>query len=290
MSIYNIDGNILNSAYAYDGISLSNAYDINGELIFPDTPRPDLPIPSGVLTLSEAIALPDILETGKGFTCTGLAYDDTNNQYLIGDIGKLLPSDPSMHSQIVIVSHDFSTIISTIDIGTIFPNMQDVQGITIDNDGSIWFCSPGENLVRHIARDGTSLSSFSLNRCTGITYDYKTNTLWCCTYNNMFYNMRKNGQVISSYYWNNSDTVDQCFIDANRGILYFDGGEHYHSTNYLYALDTETGEFSTACTLTDSYSVEGISLEVDRLVVVNDGYYHSAEIPTNLANIYLLNS
>lgn len=285
--IYDVNGAVATSAYNVGGNSIDRAYDVNGQKVYPDL----LPIPTGTLTASSIVSMPDIYGTGHGFTCTGLCHDAETDTYLVGDIGKELPSSTGFASQIVRLSADFTTVVGTIPLAATFPNMTDIQGIAIDtSDGTIWFCSHGENLVRHITANGSSIGSFALNRASGISYDPDTDTLWCCTTAQYIYNLSKSGAVISSYQWSGSDTLDQCFYDYTRHLLYFDGGDSYSSANNLYCYDPATQTVSVACVLSDSYSVEGISLEPERLVIVNDGYYHSAATAVNQANIYNLGS
>lgn len=289
MSVYNRDGILLTDVYDISNNALQAAYDVYGNLIYSPSPIEPLPVPSGVLVADNEIPLPDLYEAGKGFTCTGLVYDSVNEVYLVGDIGVLQPGGGTIQSQIVKLSYDFSTVVGTIPLYSTFPTMRDVQGITIDTtDNSIWFCSPSENKIRHINQNGGEIGYVAITSPTGVSYDKATNTLWTVTYEQKIINVTKNGTINSSYTWSGSDTLDQCFIDSARGFLYFDAGANYSTANYLYLFNTADETVSIACTLSDSYSVEGISLESDRLVIVNDGYYHGAATSVNQANVYSL--
>lgn len=285
MGVYNKSGNALQSILGRDGSGLAIAYDKNGNVVFPSA----LPVPTGNLTASSVVPLPDIHGNGHGWTCTGLAYDASSNTFLVGDIGKALPSSSGFASQIVRVSFNFQTVIETIPLYTSFPNMQDVQGITIDtSDGTIWFCSTSENLIRHIRADGTSIGSFSVSgRPTGIAYSPLDDSFWVLTYasSNNIKRMSKTGTVLEQYTFAYSDTLDQCFLDPERGYLYIVAGANYSSRNNVYLFNTETHEQSIACTV-DSYSVEGLWIGPTEMVIVNDGYYHSAVVAVNQANIY----
>jgi len=284
MGIYNLTGAELNTAYEKDGDSLSSAYDIDGNLIFPT-----IPVPSGNLNATKTVELPDIYNNGYGWTCTGLAYDAESDTFLVGDIGKELPSSEGFASKIIRVSSDFLTVVEQIPLYTEFPNMSDVQGITIDtSDGTIWFCSTSENLIRHIKADGTSLGSFSVSDSpTGIAYSPFDDSFWVLTYasTNNIMRVSKKGTVLEQYTFNYSDTLDQCFLDPTRGYLYITAGANYDSRNNVYLFNTSTHEQSIACTV-DSYSVEGIWIGENEMVIVNDGYYHSAAVAINQANIY----
>lgn len=286
MGVYNISGVRLNNIFDIDGNGLSTGYDIEGNIVFS---QQELPIPTGDLNASSQIPFPDIYNNGHGWTCTGLAYDSSSNTFLVGDIGKALPSSQGFASQIVRVSYDFSTVVETIPLYTTFTNMQDVQGITLDADGTIWFCSPSENLIRHIDSSGNSISSFSVTQPTGIAYSPNDDSLWVLTYgsSNNIKRVNKAGTVQEQYTFNYADTLDQCFLDSARGYLYIDAGADYSNRNNIYLFDTSTHQQSITCTV-DSYSVEGIWIGESEMVIVNDGYYHSAYVPVNQANIYTL--
>lgn len=282
--IFAITGALLNGACGGNGEELSEAYSIDGNIVFPD-----LPIPTGDLTASSTVALPDIYNNGHGWTCTGLAYDAASDTFLVGDIGKATPSASGFASQLVRVSHDFSTVEGTIPLYTSFPSMSDVQGVTVDtSDGTIWFCSTEEKLIRHINADGTSIGLISLtDKPTGIAYSPLDDSLWILTYaaSNNIRRISKSGTVQEQYTFSYGETLDQCFLDYGHGYLYITAGAKYQDRNNTYMFNTTTHEQSIACTV-DSYSVEGIWIGTDRMVIVNDGYYHSALAPVNQANIY----
>lgn len=284
MAIYSLNGNRSNKAYKENGNITEVAFNVSGNLIFPD-----LPIPSGDLTASSTVALPDIYNNGHGWTCTGLAYDADSDTFLVGDIGKELPSSSGFASKIIRVSADFSTVVEQIPLYTSFPNMQDVQGIAIDtSDGTIWFCSTSENLIRHIDAEGNSLGSFSVSGSpTGIAYSPIDDSFWVLTYanSNNINRISKTGTVLEQYTFSYNDTLDQCFLDCGHGYLYIVAGANYSSRNNVYLFNTDTHAQSVACTV-DSYSVEGIWIGSDEMVIVNDGYYHSAYVSVNQANIY----
>lgn len=285
MSIYDINSNLLNELFDLNGNSLNSAYDLQGNIVFQSN---ILPIPTGDLTTSETIPLPDLYETDKGFTCTGLAYDETDDTFLVGDIGILLPNSGTIQSQIVRVSNDFLTVEETIPLYNTFPNMSDVQGVCIDtSDDTIWFCSPSENLIRHITKTGTSIGSISVTKPTGIAYSASDDTFWCLNYNDKIMHISKSGTVLESYDFAYNEAVDQCFLDESHGYLYITAGTNYSGRNNVYCFNINTHEQSIACTV-DSYSVEGIWIGEDRMIIVNDGYYHSASVNVNQANVYML--
>lgn len=287
LSIYNIAGQMLTRAYNISGVPTQEAYDKDGNIIFPDDIP--VPVPSGNLTATETILLPDLYQEGKGFTCTGLAYDSDTDTFLVGDIGALLPNEQN-HSQIVRLSSDFATVEGTIPLYNTFPQMSAIQGVTIDtSNDSIWFCSPDESKIRNITSAGVSLGSISITRPTGIAYNPNDDSLWVLLYDNTIHHVSKSGTTLGTYNFAYSETLDQCFLDKYRGLLYITAGTNYTGRNNVYCFDINTHEQSIACTV-DSYSVEGIWLgDNNKMIIVNDGYYHSATVAQNLANIYTIN-
>lgn len=286
MGIYYLDGVEANNPHDITGESVLYAYDVNGRSVFPN-----IAIPTGDLSASRTIPLPDIYDNGHGWTCTGLAYDADTNTFLVGDIGKELPSSSGFASKIIRVSADFGTVVEQIPLYTSFPNMQDVQGIAIDtSDGTIWFCSTSENLIRHIDAEGNSIGSFSVSGSpTGIAYSPLDDSFWVLTYasTNNIKRMSKTGSTLEQYTFSYSDTLDQCFLDSGHGYLYIVAGANYSTRNNVYLFNTDTHAQSVACTV-DSYSVEGIWIGEDSMIIVNDGYYHSAMVAVNQANVYEL--
>ena len=285
MSIFNLNGNGLTAAYNIIGSYINSAYDLSGNNVFTI-----VPVPSGNLNASEVIELPDIHNTGHGWTCTGLAYDIKSNTFLIGDIGKATPSTPEFASQIIRVHPDFETIVEQIPLYTKFPNMSDIQGIAIDtSNDSIWFCSSGEGKVRNITQSGTNRGVFDLSSASGIAYSSRDDSLWILVTNtNEILKVSKSGTVKERYAFGYNETVDQCFLDESRGLLYITAGANYSARNNIYCFNINTHEQYIAC-IVDSYAVEGIWLgDTDKMIILNDGYYHSAYVGENQVNIYTI--
>lgn len=239
------------------------------------------------LLLSE-ITLPDVAlgVAGKGFTCTGLAYDATEGIFYVGNIGKDLPATAGFYSTIVKLSKDGATNLGEINIYETFPAMEDIQGLTIDtSDDSLWFCSKGEDKIRHITKAGVDISNFGFSNPTGIAYDSRTDTLWILDTTSSLVNVSKTGTVIKTISVAISDQ-DQIYLDEVNNVIYFTAGANYTGINYVYKVDLATETVSVAYNLKDSYAVEGIYIEGDRMYILNDGYYHTGTIAVNQMNIY----
>lgn len=243
------------------------------------------------ITAVESFPLPDISEnqTGKGFTATGLAYDTSEQVFYIGNCGKMIPDEINFKATIVKISNNWSEKIGEIELYKIFPGMDDIQGLTIDTrDNSIWFCSFGENKVRHITKDGEILGEFHLDQANGIAYDHKNDSLWILTPGKLL-NTDKNGGVLKKFTFS-YEGQDQIFLDEKNNIIYFTAGNNYQEPNDVYAIDLSTGHIKKKYTLKDSYAVEGIFIDDHDMYILNDGYYHNAKVPVNCVNHYRINN
>lgn len=283
LSVYDSNGTQLNEVYDSVGNSLDTAYDSEGNIIF-TRDSSDIPVPSGDLTASQVILLPDLYEEGKGFTCTGLSYD--GEFYYIGDIGAL--SGSNYDSQIVVTS-DFVTVEKTISLVEAFPAFSIVQGVCVDtSNDSLWACDPSTGKVYNLTKDGAAIGSLTATSPTGIAYQASNDSFWILTYTNKIIHMSKTGTTLAQYDFAYDETLDQCFLDEGRDLLYITAGTNYSGRNNVYYFNTDTHAQGIACTV-DSYSVEGIWLgDNDKMIIVNDGYYHSAAVPYNQANIYTI--
>ena len=79
-----------------------------------------------------------------GFTCTGLYYDENEQLFYVGNIGKYKPEEKIFKATIEIIDSNFENIVGTIKLYDKYPNLKDIQGITKDGNDNIWFCSPAE--------------------------------------------------------------------------------------------------------------------------------------------------
>lgn len=245
-------------------------------------------------TLIDTIKLPDISvggETGKGFTCTGMAYDASNDCWWVGNAGKMLDGAAgNWQPTIVKLSADFRTKISEINLYTLYPTMNTaavgtIQGLCFDaSDNSLWIASTQESKVHHLTKTGTNLGSFDFSWANGIAYDGRTDTLWILS-KTVLTNVNKSGTPIKSFSVAIADQ-DQLYIDEANGYMYFTAGAVYHGANYIYRVDLDSGEVSKVYNLRESYCVEGLWIDGNRMYVLNDGYHHSGSVNVNQANVY----
>ena len=238
------------------------------------------------------VPMPDLAGSpaGKGFTCTGLAYDAGSDEWLVGNIGKDLPTSDGLRSTIVRLSDDFASVCGEIDLHDAFPTMKDIQGLCVDGaDQTLWFCSFGEGKIRHITREAQSLGEFDIGRPTGIAYDSRTDSLWVLTYTQLI-NYSKNGIQLKRFDVN-IEGQDQLWLDEDADVMYFTAGLNYDGSlfkgdNAVYSVDLKTGKVEKTYSLATSYAVEGLWISEGKMYVLNDGYYHGARVPVNQVDVY----
>lgn len=222
----------------------------------------------------------------KGPTCTGLYYDKEHNTFLVADIGKSSPDDLEFAAKILFYDSDFSVIKNCIPCFELFPSVLDIQGLTMADDGNIWFCSCGENLIREIDHNGENVTSIPIHKPSGIAYDRENRQLYVVT-TDSFIIMSTTGDIKQEFPLNIAGQ-DQLFYDNAHGVLYLTAGLNYkEGPSYVYTLDS-WGEYTLAYILYDSYAIEGISIVGDAMYILNDGLYHNAKDQRNCVNVYSL--
>lgn len=221
-------------------------------------------------------------EQKKGFTCTGLYYDEKEQLFYVGNIGKYKPEEKAFKATIEIIDAKFENIVGTIKLYDKYPNLKDIQGITKDSNGNIWFCSPAENLIRLISKDGNEISKISVKNPTGIAYDKERKNLWVLT-NKFLINYSTEGKIIKKFFIKEKGQ-DQLYIEKNK--ILFTAGLDYNGDSYIYEVDMETGKYKIKYILKDSFAIEGISIIDNDILILNDGYYHNAKVAENQINYY----
>ncbi|MGN0351067.1 MAG: hypothetical protein ACI4ES_05385 [Roseburia sp.] len=235
------------------------------------------------LSSIETIVLPNI-DDDNDFTCTGLSYDSSNQLFYVGYAGKSHPSDESFKASIIVLSDEFDQITESIDCYKNFSNLKDIQGVALDDKNTLWFCSYGENLIRHIKTSGETIGEFKVKNPSGIAYSNNTDSLWILTDKELI-NYSLSGEPIRSYSFR-VEGQDQLYIDEDSGLIYITAGINYQAANYVYCFDIESEEFELKYILTDSYAIEGITIIDGVMYILNDGFYHDAKIPVNQVNVY----
>lgn len=235
-----------------------------------------------------------------GFTCTGLAYNDLENTWYIGDAGtfkvaplgirivnKMIGNSNGINTKgkIRVVNENFDRIIRTIEFDSFDNNIKDVQGVAFDKSSeSIWFCSPNENKVWNVDKNGQFITSFSITRPSGLNIDYRDNSIWVLTSEKLSH-LDRNCNTIKDYNIK-IPGQDQIYLDIPNNTILITAGDNYYKRQYLYVFSIAQNRILKKFQLEDSYAVEGIYVKDNVIYILNDGYYHNAKIPQNLVNVY----
>lgn len=233
------------------------------------------------------ISLPDLLgsEPGKGFTCTGLTSNNTDDTWWLGNDGRGAPGDTTHDGSIVRLSADFSTVVSNFlladyeaDLG-FTTGTHSVQGVTIDTTDDTIFAlanhTTGANtVVLHIEKDGTYLGHFGVPQsASGIAYDAVEDALLVPGSGGFNLRDKSTGTVIGV----NTSTgpgIDQLsFLDDGRLLVMQDGspaniGVYERKPEYGIWYRTKTINVPAAA------SIEGGAVRSGILYINNDAYFH----------------
>lgn len=240
------------------------------------------------------ILLPDVKNgaQGKGFTCTGLAYDKLENIFWVGNYGKMLPTDSTTHNSVVALTFDGSSILNEINLSNTPFSATDIQGIAFDyRSNSLWIASSIGNLIGNISKNGVVLKTIDFQKPNGIVFDHRTNTLWVLTYSSDcvdFYNINTSGIVLDKFSFSGISDSDQLYLDDENNCLYFSAGANYAGENFIYKINLDSKKITDKYVFMDSYAIEGISINNNHLYIMNDGYFHSAKDRSNYMAIYNL--
>lgn len=203
------------------------------------------------------------------FTCTGMTYDDENNSIWIADYGS-----EEKHPRLVEVNASFDKVLRVIDLQSLDSTTFNLQGISYDKkNDSLWIAS-GEN-VYEVSKNGNVVSNFSMGKYS----KYKSNgiavdgdDIWVLCYEKYLLKFDREWNNVGRYDFNYKDQ-DQICIDGH--YIYCTVGADYNGTNnFVFKFDINTCEIVNQYRLLDSYSVEGIIINNDKMNIVNDGKFH----------------
>lgn len=242
------------------------------------------PVPEFVSTTN----LPDGLggDVGEGFTCTGLAYDATDDTFWFGNDGRNNLADTSYQSSIVHTSKNGATKLGEIDLVALYPAIKSVQGVAIDtSDNTIWFSSTDENLVRHITKAGAHIGSFAVTAPNGLAYDAVHDELLVLTNASNLVRYSKSGTAGTS--------ISMSLVSPDMLWLSADANELWMS----YGFSISTGCYMMGCRFSDGFktgqylvaeatAIEGIHYDGTNLYIANDAYMHVVPNNKNALQVY----
>lgn len=246
---------------------------------------------ASTLALGTAVTLPDGAsgsQSGKGFTCTGLALDPQDGTWWVGNHGKATPASPSYASSIVHLSADFSTFLGEITMASLGLTPGSVQGVAYDtSDNTLWAINKQATTnVINVSKAGALNSSFNLGATpNGLGYDATldqlpiltdtTNvTTWYTTAGAAQTSPLPIAGIGDQLYVNTASDMLLRSVDATNGQVYqysYGGGLGYTTAPLLRSIYTLTG----------ATSIEGAVRNGNTFYVCDDAYYHGTGVLLN---------
>lgn len=233
-------------------------------------------------TLNTSTNLPDGPggDVGKGFTCTGLyPHSSGDGTWWVSDDGRHTQGAPGTRAPAILrLSADFSTIMSTILLIGIYPVMGTIQGVVDIGDGTLWFASTDENLLRHVTVGGVDLGSIAFAGCNGLAYDAAnaclitgpsiagSNTVtWVKIADGTNFKTKKVRDLFDQLHFDPAD--------GSQGSLYLSNGVN-GEFGWVEKIDVASNQWQGAWILPQANAIEGIHVSGSTLRVLNDGYFH----------------
>lgn len=233
-----------------------------------------------------AVPVPDAsgqdVVPGKGFTNTGL-YRNEDGTWWMGNDGRARGS-ASFFPSLVRVSADLTTKLQEILLKPLFPSIGSVQGVVVANDGTLWFASTDENLVRNVSTAGVSLGSIAITSPNGLAYDKTNNRLIVQFPSNVrTYNPATGAEVATLPF---TAGIDHMQWLSNGDIIATIGNNG--STGEAYILRNGATGWRQWTPLTNALAIEGIWYDEteSRLYISSDEYFHNDATSVNKTNIY----
>lgn len=238
----------------------------------------------------EYIELPSHTHKGYGFTATGITYCNKDNCYYIGNYGKSKKEDKDFHPSIIIFNPTFNFIQDELYFNN---HSMDIQGISCDTDGSIWYTNK-DCVINYSIKNRTILSSFKIGKfqkykANGLCIDPDDNSLWVLCMFKYLLHYKKNGQLIETI---NCDYIgqDHIFVDKNNHIYISAGVDYNNKNNYVLCFRKNPFTLESIYCVNESYAIEGLLVNDSELIVINDGIYHNAKIQKNYIQKYIINT
>lgn len=270
---------------------------------------------TAVATFVSAFAMPDSAypNPNGGFTCTGLDEIGAAGAYagcwLVASDGRTEESSSTHHSAILLLTPDRLRVLSEFDLTADLSGVQSIQGLCWDSsDDTIWFVdkrqsNPTTAAIRHMGFDGAQISADTILitdieaspswKLNGIAYHPGDHALWIAREGVARIDLWDiaAGSITRSITTSAVRTdIDQLGYDEARDWLYASYGDN-GTNGRLLILDATSGEALADLELELSQSIEGVKFSAfsDRLIVVNDGAFHTtAKPPLALSCEYLV--
>ena len=221
----------------------------------------------------------------NNFTCTGLTFDSSNHSFWIGDYGALTP-DAIPSPRIVEVNSKLTKILNEFKLEFLTDTSEaNLQGVAYDSQDNALWIAVGKSIVQ-INKKGTPLSSIDMKnyRANGVCYDDKDNTLWVLCTSDYLLHFSKKGILLNKFKFNYFAQDHICIVNGRLYITV--GADYLGDNNYVCEVNPETGKIIRLFKTLGSHSIEGICFVNNKMIIANDGFYHSDVIGNSYISEY----
>ena len=223
-------------------------------------------------------------------TCTGLTYDIRDDSFWIGDYGSV-DSKTKAKPRLIEVDHEFTHVIKTIELVDVLNTSANLQGVSYDKKEDTLWLAVGRELVQ-VDKSGHVIKSIAINKyatysANGICYEEQDDSLWVLCASSYLLHYDKNGSLIKAFSFN---YADQDHIYPVDDYIYATIGADYQGdNNFVCKVNKSDGVISSVFRLIGSNAIEGICIIDDKMLVINDGLYHSDLIGHSYLSVYNFN-
>ena len=225
----------------------------------------------------------DGVQVPDGITCTGLAYDPTDDSLWIGS-----------YSSGKIYHCKKPTATQRLDTIETFSGFTHIQGIAYDtSDDTLWWSDMEHRYIKHINKSGEQINGGADDiDCTGeattytcgCSYEAATDSIWVCDFSNhIIHYSCADGSHIETFTMTGNAQIDGCCYDTENDYLYIS----VDSPSYkLLEVDASDGS------ILNTYNIiaypEDICLDPtdDTLWILSDASYHGCPPKQNANRLY----
>lgn len=224
-------------------------------------------------------------DVGKGFSCTGISKfmstGDTNALW-IGNHGQNKQvGGGTKQPTLCKVSLDGTSLLSEIDLYTLFSGSESVQGVACDEtDGTIWVAIPTTNRVEHVTTAGADVGNgFAFTGANGLAYDHLRNKLWVSksgTSERTLSLVTKAGVVDRTITVELplNYLIDQIWHDRTRDVIWM--ATELGTVGRIYGISPADGSRVYEYRPSNALETEGILVDGTTVYLTSDEYYHNS--------------
>lgn len=223
----------------------------------------------------------------EDFICTGLTYDSKDNTFWIGNYGAMNPDDQA-RPRLVEVEIDIQKVIREIDLSDIVDSSVNLQGVAYDSARDCLWLAVGKNIVG-VDKNGTLIKTVEMGEyaecmANGVCYDESDDSLWVLCASQYLLHFKTDGTLLTEFSFN---YAYQDHICMDGDYLYVTIGADYQGDdNFVCKVSMEDGSIISLFRMKQANALEGICIVGDRMLIANDGLYHSDLIGHSYISAY----